>query len=314
MPVPSDADAVSPRTPRHPSGPKMTFDFVADVAGMEAARAQAASAVGTKPREQLSWLLERFLSADLALRRRDRRLGELFLQLSSLVEHGTRGAWLPDPLPRTTETVPVRHTDRALWHQLPARQRVELERARQARQSTARLSRPDDASLYRLLVEAQASVYGVINSNWTWLGGASRDFGGAGRGAGAHRRHAGQDRNPADWGVSEIDISAKVTVALYQHAPGRLEFRTTSVARLPEAAIVATMALLSQVQESLLRACPYEESEKSSPPHFFLGVKSQKWCSRHRDIVRRDQLRAAQDRHRKSTPSPVTTRMKGKPR
>ncbi len=264
---------------------------------MEAARAQAASAVGTTPRAQLSWLLERFLSADLALMRRERLLSKLFLQLSSLVEQATRGAWVPAPLPRTTKTVPVRDTDRASWHRLPASQRGELERARQARQSTGTLSRPDDASLYRLLVEAQGSVYFMINSTWTSHGGASRDFGGAGQGGDTHHRRAGEDRNPADW-VEEIDISANVTVALY-NTPGRVEFRATSVARLPEAAIVGTMALLSQVQESLLRACPYKESGTSSPPHFFLGVKSQKWCSRHRDVVRRDQLRIAQDRHRK---------------
>lgn len=280
-----DADAVSSRTPRPPSGPMLLFEFVADGAGLAAARARAASAVGTTPREQLSWLLERFLPAALPKMRRDGGLGEVFLELSHLVMLATRGAWVPAPLPRSKEELPVHGVDRAPWQRLPAHERSELVRARLAGQSTTTVRRANDAVLYRLLADAQGSVYFAINST----------------------------RQPAkitEWSV----IDAEVIVGLYERGTGQREFGATSVAALPAAAMVATMALLGQVRPSLVRECPYEEGKKSRPPHYFLGVKSQHWCNKHRDAARRDQLRAAQIRHRKGTPSPGTTRMKGRPR
>jgi len=250
---------------------------------MAKVRAQVATAMGTTPREQLRWLLEEFLPADLTATRRDGQLGTLFFALSSLVVQATHGAWVPAPLPLSMEVVRVRDVDRALWRRRPDHEHRELENVRRAGKPTATLTRADDSALYHLLAKSQRLVRFTITSAWSQ-------------------------------NAEGPEIDAKVTPGLYTSGDGRREFRATSVAPLPDAATVAMLALLSQVKPSLVRWCPYRESERSAPcDRFFLGVKSQRWCRTHRDIVRRAQLQAAQARHRQgaSRTKPETRKLGG---
>jgi hypothetical protein len=70
---------------------------------------------------------------------------------------------------------------------------------------------------------------------------------------------------------------------------------------LPDALVMAMLALLEHVPAPLLRSCPYRPQPQVSSAcgRVFVAVKRQKWCLQHGPVVRRKQLSAAQAKFRK---------------
>ena len=68
-------------------------------------------------------------------------------------------------------------------------------------------------------------------------------------------------------------------------------------ATLPDALAVALLLLVKNIPPSQLRRCPYVTGGDACQ-RIFLAVKAQEWCSTHRIVVRREQLRRSQSERR----------------
>jgi hypothetical protein len=84
---------------------------------------------------------------------------------------------------------------------------------------------------------------------------------------------------------------------------------------LPEAAMFATLLLMTEVPENVLRVCPYLVVEEEGPTRtrvpcraVFVATKRQKFCDEHCLAARRDRDRRAQKQRRRKKKAPPRLR------
>jgi hypothetical protein len=248
------------------------------------ANRHAREVIGESPREQLRWLLDAFAYEDLSGNSTDelRRIWEL---LDTLVHESTSGEWTLQSEIEPVETITSNTADKEKAAKLPPHLRRVLNIARDADISNAP---PVDGTVssvridlvrYRApldeLQEAQLTVrqaVAALHDDWE-----------------AHR-YARDLRS--------------VTVSMGRRDVG---WRFRFAAPLNDALIVAVLKLLGEIPMALVRRCDYPPGPRAwrrpgpEPDHckrVFVAKKRQKYCESHRQLVRREQLRAAQLRHR----------------
>jgi hypothetical protein len=245
---------------------------VARAAALRAAR----EALGRTPRERLGWLLDTFaygLKVDTLTEADRYRLWQSVLLVTGEATVGQWAVVLPDWESRGRVGA---RGDRAKWSGLPRSTRLELEMWR----GVENVDFSVDLGRYKVSAdELRAAQQSVREAAEAVIGGRLY-----------HRPLMA--RVIARLGPKQVPAppTPRTRFALVQgfHAP------------LPDAAVMAALALVGEVSPTLLRRCPYRPDPLRSTEcgRAFVGIKRQKWCPAHQETAKRERDRRAQQVHR----------------
>jgi hypothetical protein len=214
-------------------------------------------ALGTTPREWLTWLLDNVAyTPDV---RTQPAADQSFLAhvLPMVISDATRHDWVADDLEReTVRRYSSRDAERGPWSQLAVRGRILLEDFRRSKaEAVIQVTRLAKAAI-DALAEAQRGVRDTVEA-------------------------LARDRLFVRPITARLRVARRPPFSPHAHPPLYRAERTGQVsmmwqASLPDATVVATLSLLNQIPTSLLRRCPYSPPDRQGREcgRVFVGIRS----------------------------------------